>query len=85
MLPRPLGEGWGEGKRGTYFIFIPNILRVPTLRVGTRSRTLCVQYAAERQGIHSHAERGNENVTAPPLRPAFKKGGPFNPQSSILT
>ena len=33
---------------------------VPTLCVGMLPWTLCVQSDAERHGIHSHAERGNE-------------------------
>jgi hypothetical protein len=43
-------------------------LLVPTFHVGTRSRTLRVQYAAERQDVHSDAERRNENLTALPPR-----------------
>ena len=38
------------------------------LRVGMRSRTLRVQYAAERQEMHSDAEHRNENLTAPPRK-----------------
>jgi hypothetical protein len=34
---------------------------VPTLRVGMPHRTLCVRFwDAERPGLHSHAERGND-------------------------
>ncbi|RAG99173.1 rplA family protein [Pseudomonas sp. Leaf98] len=34
---------------------------VPTLRVGTPPWTLCVRLCdAERHGMHSHAERGND-------------------------
>ncbi|TEA60323.1 hypothetical protein EIY71_18885 [Pseudomonas sp. CH235] len=35
-------------------------LIVPTLRVGMPPWTLCVQCDAERHGMHSHAERGND-------------------------
>ena len=36
-------------------------LIVPTLRVGTPHRTLCVRsWDAERPELHSHAERGND-------------------------
>ena len=36
-------------------------LIVPTLRVGTPLVTLCVTlWDAERPGLHSHAERGND-------------------------
>ena len=36
---------------------------VPTLRVGMPLVTLCVTlWDAERHGLHSHAERGNEQV-----------------------
>ncbi|MRU52107.1 hypothetical protein FIV37_17605 [Pseudomonas gessardii] len=35
---------------------------VPTLCVGTPLRTLCVRCCdAERHGVHSHAERGNDH------------------------
>ncbi|PNA05869.1 rplA family protein [Pseudomonas sp. FW305-BF6] len=33
---------------------------VPTLRVGMPPWTLCVHCDAERHGMHSHAERGND-------------------------
>ncbi len=37
---------------------------VPTLCVGMHTVTLCVTRAdAERQRLHSHAERGNDRVT----------------------
>jgi hypothetical protein len=36
---------------------------VPTLRVGMPHWTLCVRFRwdAERPGLHSHAERGNDH------------------------
>ncbi|QKF51890.1 hypothetical protein FX982_02862 [Pseudomonas graminis] len=34
---------------------------VPTLRVGTQPKTLRVKLDAERQTMHSHAERGNDH------------------------
>jgi hypothetical protein len=38
---------------------------VPTLRVGMPHRTLCVRsWDAERPGLHSHAERGNDQLSA---------------------
>ncbi|RXE53845.1 hypothetical protein B4O85_03085 [Pseudomonas azotoformans] len=37
-----------------------HLLIVPTLCVGTPPWTLCVHSDAERHGIHSHAERGND-------------------------
>jgi len=38
---------------------------VPTLRVGMPHRTLCVRsWGAERPGLHSHAERGNDQLSA---------------------
>ncbi|TDK55457.1 hypothetical protein E1508_08285 [Pseudomonas moraviensis] len=38
-------------------------LIVPTLRVVTPPVTLCVTVDAERPWLHSHAERGNDQVT----------------------
>ncbi|POA46554.1 hypothetical protein C1893_19615 [Pseudomonas sp. MPR-ANC1] len=39
------------------------VLIVPTLCVGTPQRTLCVRcWDAERPGLHSHAERGNDQI-----------------------
>ena len=38
----------------------PARMIVPTLRVGTPLLTLCVKKDAERPGLHSHAERGND-------------------------
>ncbi|RRW57392.1 hypothetical protein EGJ55_07625 [Pseudomonas moraviensis] len=36
---------------------------VPTLCVGMPQRTLCVRFwDAERPGLHSHAERGNDHL-----------------------
>ncbi|PAU59851.1 hypothetical protein BZL43_08660 [Pseudomonas sp. PICF141] len=38
-------------------------LIVPTLCVGTPQRTLCVcSWGAERPGLHTHAERGNDHL-----------------------
>jgi hypothetical protein len=36
---------------------------IPTLRVVTPSLTLCVDCDAERQRMHSHAERGNDQAS----------------------
>ena len=37
---------------------------VPTLCVGMPHRTLCVRsWDAERPGLHSHAERGNDQFS----------------------
>jgi hypothetical protein len=45
-----------------------NLILVPTLRVGTslRGSTSCVEYRTPSvpHGLHSHAERGNEKMTA---------------------
>ncbi|RRW51656.1 hypothetical protein EGJ55_24155 [Pseudomonas moraviensis] len=40
-------------------------LIVPTLCVGMHHWTLCVRFGcdAERHGLHSHAERGNDHST----------------------
>ncbi|TBN42088.1 hypothetical protein EYC95_18060 [Pseudomonas sp. BGI-2] len=41
------------------------LLIVPTLCVGMPQRTLCVRFwDAERPGLHSHAERGNDQSAA---------------------
>jgi hypothetical protein len=39
---------------------------VPTLRVGMQPWTLRVHCDAERHGIHSHAERGNDHYALNP-------------------
>ncbi|SEQ78800.1 hypothetical protein SAMN03159444_02484 [Pseudomonas sp. NFACC02] len=39
---------------------------VPTLRVVTPPLTLCVDCDAERQRMHSHAERGNDQTRTYP-------------------
>ncbi|KAA0986952.1 hypothetical protein FQ192_22635 [Pseudomonas sp. ANT_J12] len=42
--------------------FFSEVLIVPTLRVGMPQWTLCVRcWDAERPGLHSHAERGNDH------------------------
>ncbi|MBB3241333.1 hypothetical protein FHW68_002853 [Pseudomonas sp. Tn43] len=46
------------GKSRSYGIMI-----VPTFCVGMQPWTLCVHCDAERHGIHSHAERGNDHVS----------------------
>ncbi|PYB84725.1 hypothetical protein DMX03_19075 [Pseudomonas koreensis] len=60
---------------GARLIFFPLI--VPTLCVGMPPWTLCVRsWDAERPGIHSHAERGNDHLSAPfPLSPLGKRAG----------
>ncbi|OPA97049.1 hypothetical protein BFW87_08700 [Pseudomonas fluorescens] len=45
-------------------LIVRDSLIVPTLCVGTPPWTLCVRsWDAERPGMHSHAERGNDHAT----------------------
>ncbi|AWA38555.1 hypothetical protein DBV33_08110 [Pseudomonas fluorescens] len=52
-------------RQGDAALIRPHVpcLIVPTLRVGMPQWTLCVRFGrdAERPGLHSHAERGNDH------------------------
>ncbi|TDK56956.1 hypothetical protein E1508_06805 [Pseudomonas moraviensis] len=62
-MPRTLGQSAVRiHVSGARLIFFPLI--VPTLCVGMPPWTLCVRsWDAERPGMHSHAERGNDHPT----------------------
>ena len=67
LLLTPPYPPQGAGPLSSFILLKIKRLLVPTLCVGTCSRTLRVQYAAERQEMHSDAEHRNENLTALPL------------------
>jgi hypothetical protein len=63
------GTGSKTGEHGVSGITV--FMIVPTLRVGMHGKTLCVPIDAERQSMHYHAERGNDQKTVGATEVAF--------------
>ncbi|PYB89163.1 hypothetical protein DMX03_08850 [Pseudomonas koreensis] len=60
-----MARGRDKRKQANYFA----LMIVPTLCVVTPPWTLCVRcWDAERPGLHSHAERGNDQCGSEPAR-----------------